>query len=218
MNWPLWEYGRCLKTFAGFQDILKNGKPFPIPKFKILDVGCGFGKWGFLIRDTIEVMIGQNFNKKDWKIEITGVEVFPKCITNLQELIYDKIIKKDVFECFDELDKYDLIIMGDVVEHFEKDKAHELINKMFEFSNDIIISTPHGFMPQGEWAGNIYERHRSGWKLKDFKQYKVVEHKIVKSPFLKNLVKDIGKKSGSNLLRLYSKIINPKLLVLWIRK
>ena len=32
-----------------------EGKAVNLPNFKILDVGAGFGKWGFLIRDSFDV-------------------------------------------------------------------------------------------------------------------------------------------------------------------
>jgi len=170
---------------------LVEGKPLPLPEFSILDVGFGYGKWGFLIRDTFEVMIGQNFNKLDWKINITGVEPFNKCITSIQKELYNKIIAKDIFDVIDDLDKYDLIIIGDVIEHFEKDKAYELLDKLFEHSDNTLVSTPLGFMPQGAWAGNEKEIHRSGWVLKDFGQYTIVEHKVLEDDLFTDILSKI---------------------------
>jgi SAM-dependent methyltransferase len=194
-----------------FKAIVVEGKPMPLPNLKILDVGCGFGKWGFLIRDTFEVMTGQNFNKEDWKIDVTGIEVFPKCITSIQEALYDKIIRKDVFESFDELERYDLILIGDMIEHIDKDKAHELLSKLFEYSDNILVSTPLGFMSQGAWAGNEYEIHKSGWILEDFKDYKVVESKVLDDTLFADIIKqipDIPEEMKQSI----------QLLVLWLKK
>lgn len=187
------------------------GKPLPLPSFSILDVGMGFGKWGFLIRDTFEVMAGQNFKKADWKIDLTGVEMFDKCITPIQKQIYNRIIKKDIFDSIDELVKYDLVIMGDVIEHIEKQKAYELLNELFKHTENILVSTPLGFMPQGAWAGNENERHLSGWELSDFKDYNVVEHRVLKDDLYTDILKKIP-----NVPKEMSTQIS--LLVLWLKK
>ena len=77
---------------------LNKGKPaFKLDKYKILDIGSGYGKWGFMIRDYIEVMMLQNFNKKDWVIELTGVEPFDKCITPHSERDIQQNNKKRCF-------------------------------------------------------------------------------------------------------------------------
>jgi len=193
-----------------FKPVLE-GNGIELPPFKILDIGCGFGKWGFLIRDYFEVLIGQKFNKEDWKIDIIGVEPFKKCITKIQKELYNEIIQKDIFEVLNQLNSFDLIIMGDVIEHIEKEKAHKLLKKLFKHSKNILISTPLGFMPQGAWAGNEKEIHKSGWKLSDFKQYNIVEHKILSDEFSSEIFK-----SFPNLPQeLNSKI---KLLVIWLKE
>ncbi len=146
----------------------------------ILDVGIGFGKWGYLIREYYEVLWNQRFTKKDWKIRIEGIEIFPKYISEVQKSIYDDIIQKDIFSVLDELEKYDFIILGDIIEHFEKDKGHLLLNKLMEHTNDILIATPNGYSPQDTWGGNKAEKHNSSWEIRDFQKYNVVEHKILK--------------------------------------
>jgi 2-polyprenyl-3-methyl-5-hydroxy-6-metoxy-1,4-benzoquinol methylase len=190
---------------------IAQGKPISAPNFKILDIGAGFGKWGFLIRDTFDVMTFQRFNKKDWKMDITAIEPFPNCITPIQEQIYNRIIKKDFFECIDELGQFDLVIFGDVIEHFEKEVGHKVLKKILEHTNNVIVSTPNGFMPQGAWAENQLEIHKSGWTIKDFKKYNVVEHKVIKDNMFKNILETIP-----NVPEEFKKPIG--LLVLWIKK
>ncbi len=190
---------------------ISEGKPVPLPEFSILDVGCGFGKWGFLIRDTFEVMLGQNFRKQDWRISITGVEPFDRCITGIQKDLYHKIIQKDIFEAFSELEKYDLVILGDVIEHFEKRKAFELLNKLFKHSDNIIVSTPLGFIPQGAWADNHREIHKSGWDLEDFEKFNIVEYKILQDKLFLDILRQIPNISEEMKNGI-------KLIVLWISK
>lgn len=191
--------------------LIIEGKPLPAPQFKILDVGAGFGKWGFLIRDSFDVMSFQNFKKKDWKIDITAIEPFSKCITPLQEQIYNKIIKKDFFSCKNELEKYDLAIFGDVIEHFEKEKGYEVLDKLLEYTDNIIVSTPNGFLPQGAWGDNELEIHKSGWTIEDFKKYNIVEYKIVEDTMFKDIIANTP-----NIPKEMKKPVS--LLVLWIKK
>jgi len=190
---------------------LVEGKPMPAPDFKILDIGAGFGKWGFLIRDSFDVMTFQKFNKEDWKIDITAIEPFPNCITPLQENIYNRIIKKEFFDCIDDLGQFDLVIFGDVIEHFEKEKGYEVLNKIFEHTNNIIVSTPNGFMPQGAWAENELEIHKSGWTIEDFNKYNVKEHKIVEDTMFKDIIAKFP-----NVPEEAKQTIS--LLVLWLQK
>ncbi len=204
-------YSRVNPVEINLFDNLK-GKPRFLPEFRILDIGVGFGKWGFLIRDTFEVMIAQNFDRKDWKIYLTGIEPFKKCITSIQKEVYNEIIQKDVFDAMAQLGDYDLIIMGDVIEHIEKERAHHLLEKLLEHSNNIIISTPLGFLSQGAWAGNEKEVHKSGWELDDFKNYRVVEYKILKD----TLFVDLIKMKGLNVPK--SRVSGIELLVLWLKK
>lgn len=147
---------------------------------KILDVGIGFGKWGYLIREYYEVLWNQRFTKQDWKIRIEGIEIFPKYICEVQKIIYDKIFQKDVFSVFQKLRQYNFIILGDVLEHFEKNRGYLLIDRLFEHTNDIIIATPNGYVPQDNWGGNVSETHKSGWTIDDFEKYNVIEYKTLK--------------------------------------
>lgn len=198
------------KLLLEYYKRLEAGKPRFLPeKFKILDVGIGFGKWGFLIRDLFDVLNAQNFSKSDWKIDITGVEVFPKYITPIQKIIYNKIIKKNISEALDELENYDLIIMGDIIEHFEKKDSHELLRNLFRCSENIIVSTPFDYKPQGGYAGNKYEIHKSGWTLSDFKNYRIVEYKIITDIYSKMLLEVIPNSEKKEAT---------KSLIVWIKK
>jgi len=200
-----------------FQKVLE-GKPVPLPEFKILDVGCGFGKWAFLIRDTFEVMMGQNFSRHEWKISVIGVEPFKKCITKVQKELYHKIIPKDIFEVLPELENYDLVILGDIIEHFEKEKAYKLLDELFKHAENIIVSTPLGFMPQGAWADNTREIHKSGWEPEDFTRFHIVEYKIIQDELFSDIIKQIpgmheAMKNGIQVMVLWIKAYKHDTLV-----
>lgn len=170
---------------------LGEGKPLTAVNFSILDVGMGFGKWGFLIRDSFDVMTFQKFTKDDWTIKITGIEPFTKAITPIQKALYNEIITKDFFKCIDDLGKFDLVILGDVIEHFPKEEGYKVLDKLFEHTNNVLVSTPKGFLPQGAWGGNEKEVHLSGWELNDFDKYHVVDSEVVEDNLFTDIIKSI---------------------------
>ena len=57
----------------------------------VLDVGVGFGKWGFLCREYLDVFNGRHF-REDWKIRIIGIEGFEKYLHPASRYIYDDIV------------------------------------------------------------------------------------------------------------------------------
>jgi hypothetical protein len=155
---------------------------FPIIKFlhaarptSLLDVGLGNGKIGFIARDFLDVMLGEpgKFKKEDWTTKIDGIEVFPDYIQDHQKAIYDEIYIGNAFDVIDTLGNYDMIVLGDVLEHFEKNRAHQFLDKCIAHSNKHLIVC----IPLGEkWTqeaiyGNSYERHLSFWRFEEFEPF-----------------------------------------------
>ena len=105
----------------------------------ILDIGLGNGKLGFIARDLLDVMFGERYRKEDWRIQIDGIEVFANYIQDHQKAIYDEIYIGDAFDVIDTLGTYDMIVLGDVLEHFEKPKARRLLDKCAAHANDHLI-------------------------------------------------------------------------------
>jgi len=136
----------------------------------ILDIGCGFGRWGFLCREFLDVWEGR-YDRQDWKVKIEGVEGFAPYVTDLQRAVYDRIHIGNVLEVLPRLGRYDLIILGDVLEHFEKDEGARLIaDCASHLSSDghLLLHVPLGEdWPQGAAFGNDLETHRSCWTETD---------------------------------------------------
>lgn len=108
----------------------------------ILDVGPGYGTYGGLLN-------------KFYKIDC--VEIFERYVLDYSlSNIYNNVYIGDICE-FD-YSKYDLIIMGDVLEHIDTDKAIKLIEDMSELGKRLVVAVPYEYS-QGEWEGNIYESH-----------------------------------------------------------
>ncbi|MFQ5715620.1 MAG: class I SAM-dependent methyltransferase [Nitrospinales bacterium] len=139
----------------------------------LLDIGVGNGKLGFIARDLLDVMLGERFRKRDWKITIDGIEVFPDYIQDHQKAIYDEIHIGDAFDVIDTLGAYDLIVVGDVLEHFEKTRALKFLDKCVAHCNKhVIISIPLGEnWTQPAVYGNPYEEHLSFWRKEEFEPF-----------------------------------------------
>jgi len=139
----------------------------------ILDIGIGNGKMGFIARDFLDVMLGERYRREDWKIKIDGIEIFSDYIQEHQRAIYNEIYPGDAFEVIDKLKSYDLIILGDVLEHLPKEKAWQFLDKCIAHCNNSIILN----IPLGEkWTqpavyGNPHEEHRSFWKYEEFESF-----------------------------------------------
>ena len=138
----------------------------------IFDVGVGNGKMGFIARDLLDVMLGQRYQKEEWQIRIDGVEVFPNYIQEHQRVLYDQIFIGDAYRLIDTVGQYDLIILGDVLEHFEREKALHFLDKCARHCTYIILSIPLGEKwKQPAVYGNPYEEHLSFWKDEEFEAF-----------------------------------------------
>jgi hypothetical protein len=136
----------------------------------ILDIGVGNGKLGFIARDLLDVMLGERFRKEDWEVRIDGIEISPRYIQDHQKSVYDNIYIGDAFDVIDTLGRYDMVILGDVLEHFEKKRALKFLDKCVEHSNkSLAIFIPLGKKwIQSDIYGNPYEKHLSFWEREEF--------------------------------------------------
>ncbi|MFC1502302.1 hypothetical protein ACFL6A_02710 [bacterium] len=136
----------------------------------ILDIGVGFGKYGFLSREYLELFDGRE-KLWDWKIIIDGIEIFQDYITPLHKMVYNQIDIGNVTDILPALEKkYDLILLIDVIEHLNFDEGEKLIEMCQQHAKNVIISTPRYFMQQPEMFGNPFEAHKSFFKKKHFKR------------------------------------------------
>jgi hypothetical protein len=150
----------------------------------LLDVGLGNGKLGFLARDLLDVMLGERYWKEDWQVKIDGIEIFPEYVQDHQKAIYDEIYFGDAFDIIDTLGTYDMIMLGDVLEHFEKQKALEFFDKCVAHANEgLIVCIPLGEKwVQPEIYGNPYEKHLSYWQSEEFEPFSCTQKYFEYSP------------------------------------
>jgi len=140
---------------------------------KILDIGTGFGKYGFLSREYLDIWGRQNHDFNEHYCIIDGIEVFEKYITPVHDYIYDNIYIGNAKDLLPTLDKkYDLILLIDVLEHFDYDGGLKILSECKKVGRNIIISTPKDIGNQKGSRGNVFETHKFQWKKKHFEMYK----------------------------------------------
>jgi len=141
----------------------------------ILDVGIGFGKYGFVLReytDIWEMSSVAQYDRAKWKTQIDGVDATPQYITPMHRFLYDDIHVGDIRTIVDSLPQYELIIMGDLLEHFEKDEGFALIEKLLAHTRKcLLLIFPNQCAVNLDVLDNPLEAHRSSWSCRDFERF-----------------------------------------------
>jgi len=133
----------------------------------VLDVGCGFGKYGMLAREYLELWDGRD-RYGDWTRRIDAIEAFEPYVTPLHRFVYDEIHCGDAAEVVPRLERtYDLALLIDVIEHCEHDAGRRLIDACLARCRNVLISTPKSAGEQGPAFGNPSEIHRSQWRYEE---------------------------------------------------
>jgi hypothetical protein len=129
----------------------------------VLDIGSGFGKYGLLCREYLELWDGRQ-KYQEFLRRIDGVEVFGKYITPVHQFVYNNIYSEDITTLVDRLDfRYDLVLLIDVFEHFDKPTGESLLRKLLQKNNSVLISTPKNPSAQKDAFENKYEIHKAKW-------------------------------------------------------
>lgn len=126
----------------------------------VLDVGAGYGKYGFLAREFGDAQ------------RVDAIDV-----TQPRFAAYDHVWLGDLRTLDQVLPAdapvYDLALFIDVIEHFEKAEGYAVLDQLVTRCRTVLVTTPWGFRHQ-EIPGMPFETHRSGWLPWDFtKRYHV---------------------------------------------
>ena len=119
-------------------------------KDTICDVGCGYGKYGVLIREYFP----------NTKI-LDAVEGFEGYLGPIHKIVYDKVIVDKVENlalC------YDVFLLIDILEHFPMAEGIKMVRNL---KGRKIIATPSKWDPQSAEFGNELEIHKSLWGSDD---------------------------------------------------
>ena len=148
----------------------------------VLDVGIGFGKWGFLCREYLEIWD----HKEKGDVVINGIEAYSPYLTPIHEYVYDHIYREDVSQMnLSKIGKHDIVLWVDVIEHMPKEVGMKVLKGLYAITNKaLLVNTPskwHG--GHGSNESGDYEMHVSYWEPKDF---------IVNFPNVKIIDSDSG--------------------------
>jgi hypothetical protein len=135
----------------------------------VLDLGIGYGKYGHLCREYLEMIYHQAYRAEDWKIKLDGVEAFAPYIQTHQQAIYNRIFIRDLDTPESILwlsqTNYDLYLALDIFEHLTHWKE---VFRSIPQDSAIIALSPLGVSPQGAVFGNEYERHVNTFQEADW--------------------------------------------------
>lgn len=120
---------------------------------RILDVGAGQGKYRVMLADYAHV---------------DGCEIWEPTVekNNLREL-YDVVHVGDIhhivmsptfYDGRADQYRYDVVILGDVLEHLTRERAQEVLNVLYAMNAHVIVVVPYNY-PQDEEDGNCYQAH-----------------------------------------------------------
>lgn len=129
---------------------------------KVADFGCGFGRWGHIIRSEVDRGGNDAF--------LVGCDVFRPTIGQAKKYSpYDDLVICDVRKPPFKEKAFDITIACEVIEHMEKNEGKKFLSKLEELTREkVIISTPFGLFEQGTIRNNSFEIHKSGWIPQDF--------------------------------------------------
>ena len=118
------------------------------PAMRVLDVGCGWGRYGAIIRDSWA---------NSFIVGVDGVD------RRRWHTAYDNFRRGTLPFRSPHLPEFDLVLLLDVIEHLPKEDG-PLALEWCRAHGETIVSTPNGFMLQD---GNELDSHKSGWTRED---------------------------------------------------
>ncbi|MBS0361765.1 MAG: hypothetical protein JSR98_10320, partial [Proteobacteria bacterium] len=132
----------------------------------VLDIGPGAGKYGQMVRFLRE----------------RGLPVGSLQAVEIDQSYIDRFGLADIYDVVQLGDAsalpdvgpdaaWDLVILGDVLEHFRKSRGVDLIDYLYYRTKYIVLVIPIDYI-QGAWQGHAAEAHISTWYAEDFARYK----------------------------------------------
>jgi len=152
------------------------GRIITLKPQSVLDIGVGFGKYGFLAREyaggfplPTEVRV---------PILVDGIEIYEPYIQLIHKLLYDTLYVGDATKLIKTLGVYDLILCVDMLEHLQKEIGILFLKDVKQHSKVALIVLPTRPSRQVEAYGNEYERHVATWSVDELRGFgKVVSLK-----------------------------------------
>jgi len=139
----------------------------------VLDAGLGFGLWGGLLRQYLDVWNGR-VQPWEWATRIDGIEIDEKRVQAHARALYTEILIGDIRRVVPRRmaqRPYDVVLFGDVIEHLPKSDGHALLETTVRLTRKLVVVR----IPLGDgWRREGREEpdhHRSQWYPADFARY-----------------------------------------------
>jgi 2-polyprenyl-3-methyl-5-hydroxy-6-metoxy-1,4-benzoquinol methylase len=127
---------------------------------RVLDVGCGMGSIGFMLRQAPG-------GTDAW---LTGADIYQPYLDFCRRFsIYDELLAGDVTRL--DLEPFDVVVATDVLEHIERPAVDRLLARLEELATElVIVSTPNGPDLRPPVGDVESEAHVSVWRVGDFRR------------------------------------------------
>ncbi len=157
-----------------------------------LDIGSGAGKYGTIIKKLLP------------EAKITGIEIEKDYVYKFKlKNIYDEVWNMSVMELIQPKyfeKNFDLVFVGDIIEHLKKSEGIDLLNFLVYRSKFILIVFPHKYL-QNAVNGYPSEAHISVWSKYDFDSFettKLFTNKNIRLILIKGYLKSLIKVENLN--------------------
>jgi len=137
----------------------------------VLDVGCGNGKWGYLMKvDYWYTRAGRRKVKLDYTV---GVDLCPKYLNFVKHHeIYDEVVMCDSRQLPFKSSTFNTVLLLEVIEHMIKSEGAKSLREAERVANTlVIVSTPSYFIRQESRNGGLFQKHLSKWAVSDFTRF-----------------------------------------------
>jgi len=132
-----------------------------------LDVGCGHGKWGYLLK------------KYRWSasipVSVTGIDLFEPHIDSLRkEAVYDQLLVASATDLPFQEKSFDSAIACEVLEHLSQEDGKKLIDELKRVCRlSFVVTTPNFPCLRGGGETldgfNMYEAHKHNFLYEEFR-------------------------------------------------
>jgi hypothetical protein len=138
----------------------------------VLDVGKGFGKYGFLIHEYVGVSSSTAPDPAQTLVQqsdvaVDAVEVQERYLWPHIDQLYRRTFVGKNEDLYSTLPHYHDVLMADVIEHIDKKIGCTILRHFLEANSTVIVSTPKEYFDQKLYASQ-YEQHVSHWMPRDF--------------------------------------------------
>lgn len=155
---------------TGFPDALTPIAAFVewLQPARVLDVGVGNGRMGFLAREYGHVP--WHPRARGDGVVVHGIEGYEPYLGDVQRAVYDELVVGEALAQLERLadagERYDLAIASDIIEHFTHAGGLRLVDLCLGVADVLVVATPREHFEQ-ESAENDLETHRSHWSERE---------------------------------------------------